>query len=252
MLDCVLEMKEKIEKFLAKNESFSLRWLSLKSGNPYTSLWNIQQGKGQVSFGLAVSVLTLITDKSETAEFLERYFPDKAKAASNIYSNLHESIPIDKFREHLNKFIPNQVFTLAATRSGTTEEKIRAIYGGKGIEALEALLASEMLLKDERGNVRFPGENFAINNPDDALSDFSFKIEGFDKSQLGTPGGLLWCLTESVNEKALIELKEIFADAYTRASKIVLDSTSEGPIPLFAGLAMNVLDKDSLANKDKK
>jgi|GEM_PF-2724204 len=240
---CSAALKEHIDRYLVEKPHQSLRSISLKAGVPYSPLWRIFQGKGTAEFGMAIAVINVVATADDAAAFLKAHFPDKAKIAHQIYGQHRAGLSSDVFRENLSRFVPNQVFSLAATRAGTTEERIAQIYGEKGSEALAELLECEILAREPSGRVVFPLGNFSIGNPDDFLTHFSLKLQGFDVGLLGTPGAVLGSLTETVNAVALDAIKSAIVDAYSKVNQIVLSKESEGGLPVFAGFAMCLLDK---------
>ena len=241
--------QEHIEKYLTERSNQSLRSVSLRAGIPYSSLWRIYQGNGTVDFGMAMSVINIVASASDAGKFLQAHFPEKAKIAHEMYSQHRPGIASDLFREHLSNYLTNQIFSLAATRAGTTEERVRHLYGEKGSAALTELIESEILIKSDTGAVKFPTGNFSISNPEDFISDFSLKVKNFDKSLLGTNGALLGTITETVNEDSLAEIKSILVESYKRINEIVLSKESEGILPVFAGVAMTLLDKTDFKGK---
>lgn len=237
-----IALRAQIEKYLSDRPNQSLRSVALRSGIPYSTLWRIQQGNGTPDFNIAIAVINVVSPGAEAGNFLAAHFPEQAKITHEIYAQHRQGLASDLYREHLSRFIPNQVFSLAATRAGVTEDRVRHLYGEAGAQALDELLACEILTREADGRVKFPTGNFSISNSEDFISDFSLKIQALNRSLLGTNGAVLGTITETVNSKALEAIKAILVDAYKKINEIVLSRDSEGPLPVFAGVAMSLLD----------
>ena len=239
---CSHALKEHLEKYLVEKPNQTLRSVALRAGVPYSNLWRVTQNGTKVDFGTAISVMNAVAPASVVGEFLKTHFPEKAKIANGIYAAHREGLPSNLFREHLGEYVPNQVFSLAATRAGTTRQRIESLYGEKGRAALNELIESEILTQDPDGSVKFPQGNYSISNPTDFVANFTRKMEGFDKSLMGTNGAVLASITDSVNEESLSKIKSILVEAYRKINDLVTSKESEGTLPVFAGMAMTLLD----------
>lgn len=248
-MDLKIEMRQRIDRLLAKRSEMSLRAISLKCGVPYTTFWNIYQGKTSPNFSQSLSILSVVSDSPDTNSTLQKYFPDEAKATANINSilNVHTKLDSEQCKEHLYSTPGNIIHTIAASRNGITHEKVRMLFGSAGEDSLDEMIASEMLQVASDGVIRGPN-NFSYSTAEDLICNFTTKISAMNRSLVGTPGFLLAEQTESVSLEALEDVRRILLLAYKEIYSILSNESNNGPFPIFVGLAASLLDKTEFQN----
>ena len=247
MTDLTAELRKHIDAFLDKRKELSIRSVAVRCGGPNSTLWNIYHGKSLPNFGQAISVLNVVSNSEETQRILSEFFADEAKSAVKVYQLQSRNLALSKelYRNHVKDPLTATIFALATTNTGITREKIKELYGQQGIQALDELIAEEIVSHDSEGKNIFNG-TYSISNPEDLIDFVQTHIRNFDKSLLGTPGALLAEQTESVTFEAMKKIRKVLLTAYAEVEEIINDENQRGEFPVFVGYALHLLDKSAL------
>lgn len=125
------------------------------------------------------------------------------------------------------------IYKLAANVSGVKEVEIEKLLGELGKMKVLEMLKKKILLKDEAGHLHAANKNFSVDI--EVAKDFLPEMLRFFKPQKAEEGkNLFYTLSESLNEDAIKQIKDIQREAVKNIHKIMSDEKYQGEIPYFA------------------
>lgn len=125
------------------------------------------------------------------------------------------------------------IYKLAANTSGIKPAEIEKMLGEIGKMKINELMKKKVLIKDEEGTLHAANKNFSVDIQ--VAKDFLPEMLRFFKPEKAEEGkNLFYTLSESLNDEAIQQIKNIQREAVKNIHKIMSDEQNQGEIPYFA------------------
>ncbi len=248
-LDLSDDLRGVIDRYLDGHRSRSLATLSRASGVSYTTLRRLYQREGNPTAEPVLKIVDASLTNEEKRQFINRHYPEIAATINRFEANSYA--PKAPRQEQLKTFFVrdphNFILNLAHNDKGTTAEDVRRLTGERGLEALDELVEHSVLERTNAGGKEvFRLEPLLSHDCDMALAQMKLSADHFDRSLIGTKAARLFHATAAVNLRALERIHDILSAAVRDIVALKDDPRSNGEIPLFVDMMMNVYDKAPL------
>lgn len=242
------DLKVVIDGYLDGHRSRNLASLSRVSGVAYTTLRRFAQMEGHPTAEPVLKILDAALNTKDKIRFLEKHFPEIASAIAG-YAKLDHSAG-DSERELEKVFARRRphcyIMNLAGNPGGTTADTVNRLYGELGNAALDDMVETGILIRERGGKVVQRHPTFLTFDPEYLLNQIRNSADIFDLSLVGTDAARMWHWASGVNAEGLRRINEVASKAFAEISAINEDPRYQGNIPCFAGLLMNVYDKQAM------
>lgn len=237
----------------------SLVNLSKKIDIPATTLWNIRQG--QVTTTNITNVIKIVKEflssDNETpslddiGKYISQNLPEYVESFKSTYptefNGKLRSQEVESFFKDPRTY---EIIMLTATEDGVTEEEIREYYGRVGINALEKLVKSKVVVFNEQ-NVKYhlPEIVNLSQHTNRELASLLIKMNYKpDNSGTGTNyNAILW--NKKDRSKVLPQINALLRHTHNELAKIMLDETTHGNDMLWVNLTFDSLNQTQISTE---
>ncbi|NRA67697.1 MAG: hypothetical protein HRU19_24660 [Pseudobacteriovorax sp.] len=238
-MDLSTTLKEGIAAWLESSPRRNLRLLERFTGVSYSTLRRLQAGERTPTPDSIIPLCEVIFDREQTAKVLAEHYPKMLNFFENIILNGIVSQPDDNARSALltpDNFI---IFVYCSITKKGSREKIRELWGRRGIRALEDLIDSEVLVPED--NI-FVGkkERVAFSTANTTISHVTALLDEY-KSSTPKDGSKISYTISTVSEKALDSLRQAHLDFLNRVGGIVKDDANDGEIVYYLASFSSVI-----------
>ena len=231
------ELAALIKQYLAGHKSRSLKGLSKKTAVSYPTLRRILHEGVAPTMESVLPLIQYLCTKDQALEFLKKYSRFGSWLEHCLQSDQDPmSQQINRFTQDKEKFM---IISMAATKNGTTREKVRDLLGSWGETKMEALL-EESILKEAGGHITAEMNKIGAFSTDCILAQLKHATEIFDKKNVGTPSAIAGMQTEGVCNEGLRLISAAMQEAEIKVTDI--RKKYRGSKTMFAGFIFNVID----------
>jgi hypothetical protein len=194
-----------------------------------------------------LKILDAALNTKDKIRFLEKHFPEIASAIAG-YSRLESSQ--DSNAQELVKMYSGRrphcyIMNLAANPNGTAGSIVARLFGDVGAAALDEMVETGVLCRERGYKIVFADPAYISFDPEYVLNLIRNCAEVFDRRLIGTDAARAWHWSSGVSAEGLRLINQVASKAFSEISKINEDPKYQGDIPCFAGLLMNVYDKQA-------
>lgn len=227
-----------VQEFLARHPRLTVQALATRANVPVTSLRRIvsDSSKSEVAPHTALNLCVYMTREKNIAKLLEVLPQVLAEYLSKHFGSFvfagNEKRAYDN---DLNQVLQDRtnyfIYKLAANRGGTSLEEIGELFGSVGKQHAKSLL--------EKDIIRLDGDRVFARDPDFSLdlkvaaTHLAELTKFYRPDALAHGLNLMYSLSETLNEQAIKQIKDIQREAVKATHKIMNDPESFGDIPYF-------------------
>lgn len=239
------DLVDAISVWLEGGRGRSLSSLARRCHVAYSTIRRIAQNESTPHPYTALAISEVIMTTKERIAFLQKHFPTIGNLMDECYvSDISEKSDDTLYTEFLTREPHNRIFNIAATSKGTTRQQIQRLTGQFGVEALDEMIASEVLVEDSNGNIRYVHSSWAIGKIENALDQVRLSTGHFDRKLVGTDGASLMHATASISKEAIPKLKKLVVDFIREVHKLKHEPSNQGDIPFFCDLVYSLYDRE--------
>ena len=238
------DLVEAINAWLHASKSRSLSSLSRRTHVAYSTIRRIAQNESVPHPYTALAIAEIVMNVPQRIEFLKQHFPTIGSLMDECYSS---SIRPEPNEESLRRFLRlephNRIFNIAATRTGTTRKAIMHLSGQIGLDAVDELLDSGLLIEMPSGSIKYTHDSWALGNVDDALDQIRHSTEHFNKHLVGTDGASLMHATGAISKDMVPHLKELVLKFIKDVNALKDQPEAEGGVHFFCDMMYSLYDR---------
>jgi transcriptional regulator with XRE-family HTH domain len=236
-------LSKRIKTYLEAHPRATLRSLAKRSGLSTMTVSRLAQGEVlKPSLESAVALIGVVADQSETATFLQNFFPDTVARFEKLNKDNAVIMNHDELELILDNPVSFAIFDLASMHAGINRKRIHDEFGNYGIKLLEGMIHAGTLYEEMSGQIFHKKHcvNLALNAAD-VLTKLKYRLQLFNTANLGTRSARLANLSESLNQKGMERIHDILSQALERIQAVRSDPELKGDLPVFVGIMMNLV-----------
>lgn len=247
------DLVDAINAWLQGNRNRSLSSLSRRSNVAYSTVRRIAQNESIPHPYSALALVEVVMSTPQRLEFLKRHFPTIGNLMDECYSSQVRPEPNEESLRRFLRLEPhNRIFNIASTKSGTQRAAISRLCGQLGIDALEEMLDTGLLVEMPDGTIKYTDDNWALVNVDDFLNQVRHSTEHFDKNLVGTDGASLMHATGAISERMLPHLKQLVIKFMKDVIALKNQPEAEGDIHFFCDLMYSLYDRQEWDSRQEQ
>lgn len=231
-------LREQINLYLGKHPNITVQTLAQRSMIPVTTMRRVlqQSVKTEIAPHNVLNICSYIYRERNIAKLLT-LLPEnisvylKKHFGQFVFSDQERTYSTDLnllLKDRMNYFI----YKLAANHQGVSLMDVTEIFGSIGKKKADELAALGVLIKDENGQLHAKDKNFSLDL-ETATSHLPELVKFYKPHALAQGKNLMYSLSESLNEAAIVEIKNIQREAVKKIHHIMNTSENFGSIPYF-------------------
>lgn len=241
-----------ISKWLEGGRGRSLSSLARRCNVAYSTIRRIAQNESTPHPYTALAISDVVMSTDERLAFLREHFPTIGNLMDDCYSpRLRLEANSEMLRKYLAREPHNRIFNMAATEAGISRDCIQRLTGKIGLDALQEMIDTGILVEDDNQTITFTNPNWAIGNVDDALEQIRHSTGHFNKSLIGTDGASLMHATGSINESQIPKLKALVVQFMKDVNALKNSPDAEGGVHFFCDLMYSLYDEELWNGEDE-
>lgn len=239
-------LKTFIGDFKAKHPNLSSNQIAQRLNIPQSSLNRIENESTNPSLENVLSVLAGTGNHHRIPEILGEIFPNHKERFEKIFSaNADTSFLDDVSSRYATDPETFLLVQMGFTRSGLSEREVRERFGSWGLEKLQVLIESGVLVRREDGLLCANEEKVNVTFAD-LKKIVCLAIEKcFDPELIDQGNSHLSYQTESVNEAGLQLILDELKKAQVNIRRIMYNPTYYGDHKVFASMVADQIVKNN-------
>ncbi len=237
------DLVDAINVWLQANRNRSLSSLSRRSNIAYSTVRRIAQNECIPHPYSALALVEIVMSTPQRVAFLKKHFPTIGNLMDECYTNVRREPNEESLRRFLRIEPHNRIFNIAATKAGTNRAKVGRLCGQMGLDAIEEMLDSGLLIEKPDGTIKYTDDSWVIGSVEDTLEQLRHSTEHFDKHLIGTDGASLMHATGSVSQAVVPLLKELVLRFIRDLVTLKDQPDAEGDVPFFCDIMYSLYDR---------
>lgn len=235
--DLISQLQQLINGHLEKFPQVSLNALATRSNIAVSTLRRISLGqqKGEIAPHTVLNITSYLLKEKNLSNLIEKVDPIIRDYLQRHFGHFIFSGEKKVYDIDLNTYLKDQysyfIYKLAANYCGTTMMEVMELFGRHGELKVKEMI--EMGLLIESGlEIHAKDKDFSLDLKV-ASSHLPELVRFYKAENLGMGLNLLYSMSESISQTAIIEIKNIQREAATKIAAVMDDQKNKGDIPYF-------------------
>ncbi|MBL6990307.1 MAG: hypothetical protein ISR65_11035 [Bacteriovoracaceae bacterium] len=237
-LSANVQLKQMINNYLTVHPNITLNAFANRSGISNTTLRRIldESSSSIPAPHTILNVVSYLHKEKRVSKLLDKVGGAIGEILNKSFNKFIFDEHQTKYSNNLNKLLQNFnyyiVYKLAANKKGTNDLEIRGILGDLGEKIVKELQQFKVIEKNEQAQYHAKDKNFALEIPI-AINHLKELIKFYKTEEIHLGNNLFYSLSESLNERAIVKVKNIQREAIKGIHQVMSDEQSLGNIPYF-------------------